>query len=250
MRRRRLQFFVSLTAASLLAAAPAHGVVGVSASGDRFAHEIVMVLTRGPEGAGFCSGVVLAPHVILTAAHCVKAARDMRVHFKDAAGAPVFFEVAEVMRHPGYRADALTRRVVSVDMALVRTVAPLPVDFVAAELASGALPAVGDALVLAGFGVANEGAPLSGGTLRAAELKVRAPLSSVLLWSIGAVSAGSGACTGDSGAPVFSGDGRSVVAIVAWTAGQPGQHCGAITQGPLISPQRAWIGLAMQHWAQ
>ena len=36
-----------------------------------------------------CSAVMVAPDVLLTAAHCVAGSREFRVHFRDQAGEPV-----------------------------------------------------------------------------------------------------------------------------------------------------------------
>ena len=44
-------------------------------------------------------------------------------------------------------------------------------------------------------------------------------------------------------------DNASVLAIVAWTAGQKGRKCGSLTQGPLLAPVRAWIdGVHIANW--
>src|SRR5271168_122991 len=73
-------------AAGLASISPAGAVVGAAENGARFANEIVMVLNRGGDKAGFCSGVVLSPRVVLTAAHCLRAAQDMLIHYRDEAG--------------------------------------------------------------------------------------------------------------------------------------------------------------------
>jgi len=237
-----------LAAASLGWAAPAAAVVGAADKDARFANHVVMVLTRGADKAGFCSGVVLGPRVVLTAAHCLRPAQDMLVHYRDEEGAPVVVAVQATAVHPLYRADAIAQRVVSIDLAMVETREPLSPRFTAPELASGDGPAVGEATILAGYGVAREGEPLTGGALRSARLRVRAPLSKILLWAEDADQAGAGACAGDSGGPLFSGDGETVLAIVAWTSGPRGRRCGALTQGPLIAPQRGWIDATLARW--
>jgi hypothetical protein len=232
------------------AAAPAGAVVGPSESGARFADHLVMVLARGGDREGFCTGIVLGPRVVLTAAHCLRPTRDMAVVYRDAAGKPVLIAVAAAVSHPLYRANAIAERQVSIDLALVETETPLDPRFTPPPLAEGDGPAVGDDTILAGFGVAREGTPTTGGTLRSARLKVRAPLSRILLWAQGAVD-GAGACGGDSGAPLFLGDGETVAAIVAWTSGgERGQRCGGLTQGPLIAPQRDWIAATQARWGR
>jgi hypothetical protein len=172
----------------------------------------------------------------------------MAVAYRDASGNPVLIAVAAAVSHPLYHANAIAERRVSIDLALVETETPIDPRFTPPPLAVGDGPAVGDDAILAGYGVANEGAPTSGGTLRSARLKVRAPLSPILLWTEDAAG-GAGACGGDSGAPLFLADGETVAAIVAWTSGaERGRRCGGLTQGPLIAPQRDWIAATLARW--
>ncbi len=244
--RTRLGALVAFAAA--LSGAPAGAVVGPSESGARFADHLVMVLSRGGDHEGFCTGIVLGPRAVLTAAHCLRPTRDMAVVYRDAADKPVLIAVAAAVSHPLYRANAIAERQVSIDLALVETETPLDSRFTPPPLAEGDGPAIGQDAILAGYGVAREGAPTSGGTLRSARLKVRAPLSSILLWADDAAG-GAGACGGDSGAPLFLSDGETVAAVVAWTSGaEPGKRCGDVTQGPLIAPQRAWIEATLARW--
>lgn len=246
-RRARLGVRFALLVAAL-SAAPAGAVVGPSESGARFADHVVMVLARGDDREGFCTGIVMGPRAILTAAHCLRPTRDMAVVYRDAAGKPVLIAVAAAVSHPLYRADAIAARQVSIDLALIETATPLEPRFTPPPLAEGDGPAIGDDVILAGYGVAREGAPTSGGALRSARLKVRAPLSRILLWAEDAAG-GAGACGGDSGAPLFLGDGQTVAAIVAWTSGaERGKRCGGLTQGPLIAPQRDWIAATLARW--
>src|ERR1700727_3434993 len=89
--------------------APARALVGAEPDG-RFADRVAMVLIRGGDKAGFCSALVLSPRVLLTAAHCLRPLRDMAVHYRDAAGAPVVIPVDAAVAHPLYRADAIKPR--------------------------------------------------------------------------------------------------------------------------------------------
>ena len=45
----------------------------------RFADRVAMVLIRGGNKAGFCTGLVLSPRVLLTAAHCLRPLRTWRL---------------------------------------------------------------------------------------------------------------------------------------------------------------------------
>ena len=56
--------------------------------------------------------------------------------------------------------------------------------------------------------------------------------------------------SGDSGGPIVSADDGKVLAITAWSAGAGhGSRCGALTQGALVAPQRAWIDAVLNRWS-
>lgn len=228
----------------VLALAPlpqgARALVG-AAPDARFADRVAMVLMRGPGEAGFCSGLVLDARTVLTAAHCLRSIQDMAIHYRDAAGAPVVVPVEAALAHPQYRPDAIRARAVSIDVALVRAARPLDPRFVGARLATGDGPGVGEAVILTGFGSTGEGDWKSGGALRGVTLAVREPASPVLVWAAAADGRSAGACSGDSGAPMWSADGATAVAIATWAQGPHGRGCGGLTQGPRLAPLAAWI---------
>ncbi|MFT4097206.1 MAG: trypsin-like serine protease [Rhodoblastus sp.] len=241
MLKSRLILFFSVAAG--LAGGGAAAMVGPTGDAAAYSAHVVMTLAQNGRGAGFCSGVVLAPNVVLTAAHCVAAPAATRVHFRDGAGKPVLMEVSRVARHPGFRADAVAARAKSIDLALVETKEPLPSSFTSVAL--GEAPnEIGAAFEATGFGVTQPGAASTSGVLRRARLTLRAPLSHVLLWLDSAD--GAGACTGDSGAPVFNNG--ALVGIVAFAQGAHGRGCGGLTQAVRIAPYRAWIEQTIAGW--
>ena len=210
------------------------------------ARRSVMVLdSRG----GVCSGVVLARDVVLTAAHCVTGAPEHRVHFRDAAGAPVLIVPSAKAVHPGYDASAIERRRRSIDLALIRLPEPLPARFDAATLASEGA-AKDERIVLGGWGVLREGDSRTTGTFRTASLGVVEPYgpSRILIWAQDPARAGAGACRGDSGGPIARAD--AVVAVTTWASGAGGRDCGGFTQGVLVGPQRDWIDRTMKGWGR
>ncbi|MFO1114730.1 MAG: trypsin-like serine protease [Beijerinckiaceae bacterium] len=233
---------LAIAALSLAASSGARAIVGPSSDGAAYAGQVLMVLAQAPGSAGFCSGVVVAPNIVLTAAHCVAAPTATRVHFRDSSGAPVLLTVARVARHPEYRADAVAARAKSVDLALVETSEPLPSSFAAISL--GEAPGtVGAVFKVAGFGMTRQGEASSSGHLRSALLTLREPLSKVLLWLEGG---GAGACTGDSGGPVFYGG--AIVGIVAYAQAAVGRGCGGLTQAVRVAPYADWIVQTIRGW--
>ena len=240
-----------LVALALAAASPAaNAIVGPSQTGGPLEPHAVMLLKTTGGASGFCTGIVVSARAILTAAHCVTGAANMRVHYRDAAGAPVLKPVSAVAVHPGYVADGKQRRVVTIDMALVLAAEPLGGRFAPARLSDGEAFAAGDALTLAGFGLGREGEAKSSGVFRHAAITVRAPLSKLLLWAHDAGRKGTGACTGDSGGPIFSAASGAVLAITAWADGDPRHLCGDLTQGVLVAPQREWIDGVLKGWGE
>ena len=219
---------------------PAAALVGAAPDG-RFADQVVMVLMRGGGEAGFCSALVLDSRTLLTAAHCLKDPHDMAAFYRDASGAPVVIPIVAAAAHPLYRPNAIRERVESIDVALLRTSRPLGSRFVGADIATDASLKVGETVILAGYGVTRPGDWKSGGQLRSVDLAVREPLSSVLIWAAEPHGEPAGACSGDSGAPIWSADGARALAITAWAQGLHGRGCGGLTQGPLLAPLRGWI---------
>ena len=216
---------------------PAHAVVGGDPAPEAASHAVMVLSSNG----GVCTGVVVAPGAVLTAGHCLAPRLVHRVHYKDAAGAPVLAEPAAQAVHPGYDAGAIAGRRRSIDLALVRLAAPLPAPFVPATL-SATMPRAGETLTVSGYGVARPGDPRSTGTYRQAGVPVVEPYgpSRILVWLRGAK--GAGACQGDSGGPVAADMG--VVAVAAWVGGA----CGGLSQGVLLGPQRAWIDRTLGGW--
>jgi hypothetical protein len=227
---------------SLILPHGAGAIVGRSTDDTKWQNHVVMVLSRSGSRAGFCSGVVLTRTIILTAAHCVANASDTRVYLP---GQPLL-PLSRIAKHPDFHADAPRTRSRSIDLALVESIEPLPAEFAAPPFAGAQRYEAGTAFEIAGFGLSREDAAKTSGALRVGHVALRAPLSSVLLW-LDDPQHETGACTGDSGGPVFT-EGGKLAAIIAFAEGAGARRCGKLTQAVLIAPQRAWIEGVIQNW--
>jgi secreted trypsin-like serine protease len=244
--RMRLMLF---TFAVLLAlASPASAMVGgapaaTAETGER--HAVLIVGSRGNS----CTGTAIARDLVLTAAHCVAPGADYKLVEFDAARQPVLKDVAQIARHPQFSLASLNGHRATADVALLKLAAPLPARLAPAALAHGTATAKpGDRFIVAGFGVTRRGDGRSGGTLRSAALEATGRPGSLQLRLFDPATrnmrAGLGACTGDSGAPVFQANGGALalIGVVSWsTAANNAAGCGGLTGVTPLTRYRAWI---------
>lgn len=217
-------------------AAPALAIVGgAPADGDVAARTVLIVSTRGAS----CSGAVLAPDLVLTAAHCVAPAADYAVAITG-SGTPKLIPAAGIKVHPRFDQAQFRTRRPTPDLALVKLSEPLPESFRRAALARGAgLPSKGTQFLIAGYGMAADGAGRSAGTLRTVSLASIGTTGGIMV-RLSGEGAPAGACTGDSGGPAFQ-DG-TLTGIVGWATGPGGARgCGGVTGVTLVSLHRDWI---------
>jgi secreted trypsin-like serine protease len=226
----------------------ASALVGASVeAGPLESSQVVLVTTIKGRSSGFCTGVVISPTIILTAGHCVHRANAIAVNAAAVGTTPQLIEASAHVLHPEFRDNAAARRERSIDLALLRLNEALPAHFSQARLSSRAVTQAGELFQILGFGLTQEGVERSAGRLRAGALQAREPLSRILLWARDPQEMGFGACTGDSGGPIFDADGQ-VFAITSWSTGAGNKSCGALTQAALIAPQRAWITKTIASW--
>ena len=214
MRRVLLSLVFAGAASSALAM-----VGGAPPASDAVARRVALIV--GSRG-NFCSGVALARDLVLTAAHCVTPGADYKLVEYDARHQPILRDVADIARHPQFELKALLAHRATADVALLKLAQPA--DLAPARLMPSPEPvAVGDRFLVAGYGVAVRGDGRTGGQVRAATLSATGQPGSLqirLLDPAAAGAGGFGACTGDSGAPVFVlSEPLSVIGLVSWSTG-------------------------------
>jgi len=190
-------------------------------------HPAVVALTRASTG-GLCSGVVVAPRLVLTAAHCVAdaTAADVTVVLgEDVAIPDATATAAELIVYPTVT-DLETAMPGGIDLGFVVVGEDLGVAPLA--LAPGAAPGEGETVTLVGYG--DDAADVSG-LRRTVDLPVDALCPRLL----GAGDETGNACTGDSGGAVLHGD--ALVAVISH--GRAG--CTAPTQATRVDVHRAWL---------
>jgi hypothetical protein len=235
-------------ALALLAPLPAGAIVGGRpAPAEISPHAALIVSTRGAS----CTGAVLTLDLLLTAAHCVEPKADYAVAVFE-GGAPKLVPIERVVLHPRFDPEHFRARKPTPDLALVKIAGALPLSYRPARLARDVVqPKPGETFTLAGYGMTREGDGKSAGKLHAVTL----PAIGNTIDSTGVImtrlSAGggrnAGACTGDSGGPVFVGDRHAlgldprVAAIIGWTTGAKERACGLVTGATLVTPQLEWI---------
>jgi hypothetical protein len=237
---------ILLTLLLMLAPHAAAALVGGAApASDPIARAIVVIT-----GArGFCSGVALARDLVLTAAHCVLAGAEYKVIEYDAARAPQLRDIARIIAHPNFNRAAASAHRATADVALLKLAAPLA-GATPVRLHGAAFPvAPGDALTVAGAGLSVPGDGRSGGVVRTARLIATGQPGNLQVRLFDPATRGDrpglGACTGDSGGPVFTliADGRPVVVgVVSWaTAAKNLDGCGGLTGVTPLTLYLEWI---------
>jgi hypothetical protein len=150
----------------LVSALTVNAIVGEAPLANQsIARHVVMVI--GSDNT-FCSGVVIAQDLVLTAAQCIHPGANYSLVGFDRL-VPKY--VAKIFLHPEFDPASYLRRRMTADVALLKLIAPLPPAYAPVALTDSPVSA-GSRVIVAGFGQANAGDNKSVAGVRAASLVV------------------------------------------------------------------------------
>jgi secreted trypsin-like serine protease len=200
-----------------------------------------------------CSGAVIAPDLVLTAAHCVDERATYRVVVVDRRFRQYAVRAVAAAMHPAFVAGTTPRTQPGVDLALIKLEQPLNGDFVALDPRRAGRAGRGEPVSIAGFGVEAENRRASARVLRQTQvvsigtLQVANRVDVVVDGKRLARTPGAGACRGDSGGPIVRGGpgGYQLVGIVSWSSGAMASRertaCGGLTAVTPVADHASWI---------
>lgn len=237
----------------LVAFAPAHAIVGGGMpSAEGIGRSVVTIV--GSRG-NFCTGALIAPTLVLTAAHCVQPGAVYKIVEYGADQKPELRDVSSIAIHPAFNMQAMMDHRATADVALLQLEAP-PKAKNPAVLGAPQLPVgSGSRFTIAGIGVTIRGEGSSGGAVRVAALVATGRPGTLQIRLVDPVGqgtrAGLGACTGDSGGPVFEDrpGGPAIVGVISWSTGPNGAAgCGGLTGVTPLALYRDWILQTARRW--
>lgn len=249
MPARALALLAVSCVASILAQ-PASAVVGGFSSRDAAGARASTVRVETSRGE-LCSGAVIAPEIILTAAHCLMDGGAISVVSLDPRFRARRQPVIAVLPHPSFVPGTTPRTQPGTDLALLRVAQPLPRDI--QPLSLGDSLSQGETVTMAGYGLSVENNKRTARRLRETQLVNAGNYTTQNTVKVAVdieargETLGAGACRGDSGGPVLRGPARSrdLVGIVSWSSGPLRTRarliCGGFTAITPVSEYRNWI---------
>jgi secreted trypsin-like serine protease len=155
---------------------------------------VVVVLKSLPDGrTGFCSGTMLSPNKVLTAAHCLDGAASIDILFSVASDNFVYVTASSWNMHPAFSSAAFIN-----DVGIVHTPVSLPVPNL--PILASSAPKIGDKASIFGYGATSGGASIDG-KLRSGAMTIAGVENDKIFANFDA--SASNTCSGDSGGPML-----------------------------------------------
>ena len=248
-----MRAFLTLIASTILLASPCYAIVGGAApSNDGVGRAVITIV--GSRG-NFCTGSLIAPTLVLTVAHCVQPGADYKIVEYDAERKPQLRDVKRVAIHPAFQMQAMLAHRATADVALLQLEIPAKGKTPAQLGALRAPISPGAKFTIAGIGVTVRGDGRSGGITRAASLNATGKPGTLQIRLVDPATDGAreglGACTGDSGGPVFEDQqsGPTIIGLISWSTGPSGTAgCGGLTGVTPLTLYRDWILQTARQW--
>jgi len=241
-----------LVAAIVALASPAGAVTRGEVTRDPNGVRQSVVRVESSRGE-LCSGALIAPNLVLTAAHCVIEEASYRVVAVDRNFRPLRLRAIAAAMHPEFVPGTTPRTQPGVDLAILKLERPLGPDFTPLPPRDANRVTAGDMVLLAGYGVVAEGQKKTARTLRQTTLvslgtmQVMNRVLVVVDHEFRAERPGAGACRGDSGGPILQleSGGYRLLGIVSWSSGALAASelsaCGGLTAVTPVADHARWI---------
>ncbi len=155
---------------------------------------VVAILKNLPDGkTGLCTGTMLSPNKVLTAAHCLDGAASIDILFGTTTDKFAFVTASSWNIHPSFSREGFTD-----DVGIVHSPVSLPVPNL--PILTSSAPKIGDKVSIFGYGATTGGAAIDG--------KLRAGTMTIGGVDVGKIYAyfdasSSNTCSGDSGGPML-----------------------------------------------
>lgn len=184
-----------------------------------------------------CTGVLIAPHYVLTAGHCKDDVQHGKIYFGTDKSNFITRRIVAATIHPEYCNNGNCGTLGSVDdhdITVVQFEGDIPAGFAPVEVASRSILGAGKTIHLAGFG-ANENGDYED-ILKATQVPFDQFIGSS---EFNTIETKSGSCNGDSGGPAFiENNGKLQVAGLTSRGDGPCRRVGVYT---IVDYFSSWI---------